>query len=202
MTSEFNRRMTVPNAVTAARIALAIVAAWLAIRGAHEVAVALCIVAALLDGFDGWYARAFRQRSRVGEHMDPFADKILMGVVYAWIGVDAASIWVWILIALVAARELAMTVFRSYSLRRHGRYIPASSMGRTKMFVQSVVGLVILGLTHLARVHVPAAFVAACLAVILALSYASAAAYVLDWKRNAARTNDAERARRRAAVGS
>ncbi len=180
--------MTVPNVVTAIRIALAIFAAWLAARaGAPEFAVLVCIVAALLDGFDGWYARAFGQVTRVGEHMDPFADKVLMGVVYVWVGLDASSRLVWTLIALVAAREAAMTVFRSYSLRRHGRYIPASRWGRTKMFVQSVVGLTILGMTHLAGISVPVAWVAAMVTVILLLSYISAIAYMVDWNRRPAR---------------
>ncbi|MCI0452480.1 MAG: CDP-alcohol phosphatidyltransferase family protein [Candidatus Latescibacteria bacterium] len=176
--------LTIPNLVTATRIAMAVIGAWLAARaGEPEAAVVVCIVASLLDAFDGWYARAFAQCSRVGEHMDPLADKILMGVVYGWVGMDAGSALVWSLIALVGAREAAMTVFRSYSLRRHGRYIPASPFGRTKMLVQSVVGLGILGATHILGIAVPVPMVVGGLAVILVLSYASAIAYVVDWKR-------------------
>jgi phosphatidylglycerophosphate synthase len=163
-------------------------AAWLVARtGAHEAAVVVCIVAALLDAADGWYARAYAQCSRVGEHMDPLADKLLMGVVYTWVGADAGSPWVWALIALVAAREVAMTVFRAYSLRHHGRYIPASALGRAKMLVQSVVGLGILGATHLAGFTVPTAVVIVALIFIAALSYASGAAYAIEWKRAAGR---------------
>ena len=177
-------RWTVPNAVTAARVAMAITAAWLATRSdARTTAFVLCAAALVLDAFDGWYARAFGQCSRVGEHMDPLADKVLMGVVYGWIGVDADSPMVWMLVALVAAREAAMTVFRAYSLRRHGRYIPASPLGRAKMVVQGVVGIGILGATHLLRVSVPTPLVAGALVAILALSYASAVAYVVDWRR-------------------
>ncbi len=181
-----HRRLTLPNVVTATRIVMALVAAWLAAR-AHgaPLAVGILIAAALLDAFDGWYARAFGQVSRVGEHMDPLADKILMGVVFAWIGDDTASAMVWWLVAAVGAREVAMTVFRSYSLRRHGRYIPASPLGRTKMLVQSVLGLGILGVTHWAGVAVPVAVVEVALSVIMILSYASAAAYVIDWRRAA-----------------
>lgn len=180
------RGVTLPNVVTALRIAMALGAVWLATRASGaQAAVVVCIAAALLDAFDGWYARAFGQVSRVGEHMDPFADKILMGVVYGWVGIDAASPLVWGLIVAVGVREAAMTVFRAYSLRRHGRYIRASPLGRTKMLVQSVVGLGILGATHLAGRSVPVAAVEVALAIILILSYASAAAYVVDWKRAA-----------------
>jgi len=179
-----NRRFNVPNVVTATRIVMAFTALWLVARtGDDRAAVLICVVAALLDAFDGWYARAFDQCSRVGEHMDPLADKILMGVVYGWVGVDAASAVVWWIIGLVAVREAAMTVFRAYSLRRYGRYIPASRLGRKKMLVQSVAGLSVLSATHLAGLEVPRILVGFTLAIILVLSYTSAAAYVADWKR-------------------
>ena len=34
-----------------------------------------------------------------------------------------------------------MTAFRSYSLRRHRKFIPANRLGKVKMIVQSTVGL-------------------------------------------------------------
>ena len=194
-----NRRFTVPNVVTAMRIAMACAALWLAVHvGAERTAVLVCVVAAILDGFDGWYARSFDQCARVGEHMDPLADKILMGVVYGWVGIDAASAVVWTIIGLVAARDVAMTLFRAYSLRRHGRYIPASGLGRRKMLIQSVAGLSILSATHLVGLEVPRLLVGLTLTVILVLSYASAAAYLADWKR-AARHDTEPRAPRVAA---
>lgn len=177
-----NERATIPNVVTATRLAMSVVAAVLAAR-APQTAVIICIVAALLDAFDGWYARAFSKCTRVGEHMDPLADKVLMGVVYGWIGIEAGSALVWALVSIVGVREVAITLFRSYSLRKHGRYIPASAFGRAKMLVQSIVGLGVLSITHLLGRSVPVSIVAAGLAVIAGLSYASAAAYVMDWKR-------------------
>ena len=197
-----SRCLTVPNLITALRIAMAFAALVLAVAvGADRTAVLICVVAAMLDGFDGWYARSFHQCSRVGEHMDPLADKILMGVVYGWVGIDAASAAVWGIIGLVAARDVAMTVFRSYSLRRHGRYIPASGLGRRKMLIQSVAGLSILGATHLAGLEVPPLLVGLTLTIILVLSYASAVAYLADWKR-AARHEEREPAAQRVAANS
>jgi CDP-diacylglycerol--glycerol-3-phosphate 3-phosphatidyltransferase len=198
-----NERVTIPNVVTATRLAMSVVAAVVAAR-APETAVILCVVAALLDAFDGWYARAFSQCTRVGEHMDPLADKVLMGVVYGWIGIEAASALVWALVSIVAVREVAITVFRAYSLRKHGRYIPASAFGRAKMLVQSIVGLGILSITHGLGRSVPVSIVAAGLAVITVFSYASAAAYVVDWKRPPAPVAAAElgvAAGRRAVAG-
>lgn len=179
-----NQAINVPNVVTAIRIAMAMGAVWLvAFAGQAQAAVVVCAVAALLDAFDGWYARAFGQCTRVGEHMDPLADKILMGVVFVWVASDAASPLIWSLVALVGLREVAMTALRAYSLRRHGRYIPASRLGRAKMLVQSVVGIGILGCSHLLGFAIPVAVLGLAMLGILLLSYASAIAYVIDWRK-------------------
>lgn len=175
-------RCTVPNVLTASRIVLAFVAAWLAVAGAGGTAVAILIGAALLDAFDGWYARAFAQRSVLGAHLDPLADKILMGVVFTWIGFESRSTWVWILVALVAAREAGVTLLRVYSLRQRGRLIPASRFGRIKMLTQSILGLTLLSVMHFLGYDVPAAIVVLAMGGILIVSYASGMGYVRSWR--------------------
>ena len=41
-------------------------------------AVSLFVVAAASDGLDGWVARRFKQRTRLGSFLDPIADKGLL----------------------------------------------------------------------------------------------------------------------------
>jgi len=177
--------------LTVARMAMAGIAGFLAaVVRADAAAVAVLIAAALLDAFDGWYARTFSQCSALGKHLDPFADKLLMGVVYSWIGADAGSPLVWTLIALSGVREAAITVLRSYSLRLHGRFIPASRLGRAKMLAQSVAGLTILSITHFLGRSVPAEIVAGALLATLVVSYAGGIAYVVEWRRRGPRGGD------------
>ena len=78
-----------------------------------------------------------------------------------------------------------MTVFRSYSLRRRRRFIPANRWGKFKMFLQSSVGLTILGVAYLTGVgfDIRPIVLASLLLFILAVSYASAAVYLGDWRR-------------------
>jgi CDP-diacylglycerol--glycerol-3-phosphate 3-phosphatidyltransferase len=174
-------RLTVPNILTVARMVIALAAGRLALEGRSEAtAVIMLIVAALLDIFDGWYARAFAQGSSLGKHLDPLADKVLVAIMYAWIGADAASPWVWWLIGLALARELSVTILRSYSARRHGRLIPASQMGRWKMFLQCSSGLMILSIGHILRHSVPEWAVIAAVGGVLIVSYASAFGYLRD----------------------
>jgi phosphatidylglycerophosphate synthase len=161
-------------------MAMTAVAALVALE-ARAPAVALLVAAALLDAFDGWYARTFAQCSNLGKHLDPFADKVLVLVVYVWIGIDTGSALVWSLIAIVFAREAGMTVLRSYSLRRHGRFIPARPLGRLKMFLQCSTGLGVLISGHWFGHPVSASIVLGTLVLVVGVSYASAVAYVRHW---------------------
>ncbi|HET6348846.1 MAG TPA: CDP-alcohol phosphatidyltransferase family protein [Candidatus Krumholzibacteria bacterium] len=171
--------VTIPNLLTVVRIVLAALGAWLGpVSGGDGGAVWVLIVAAVLDAFDGWYARAFSQSTSLGKHLDPFADKVLVTVILVWVGMDAASAVVWSLIGVALAREAAMTLLRMHSARRRRRLIPASRLGRLKMFLQCTGGLTILGVTHMLGRQVPAGVVAAALAGMLAVSLAAMVGYL------------------------
>jgi CDP-diacylglycerol--glycerol-3-phosphate 3-phosphatidyltransferase len=172
-------QFTVPNILTVTRIALSALAGWLAFAAVDEaLAVSLLIVAALLDVFDGWYARAFSQSTALGKHLDPFADKVLVAVIMVWLGLDARSVMIWWLVGVSLAREAAMTLFRMYSARRRGRLIAASGRGRLKMFLQCSGGLTILGVTHFLGWTVPAPYVIGALAAMLVASCWAMAGYI------------------------
>jgi CDP-diacylglycerol--glycerol-3-phosphate 3-phosphatidyltransferase len=180
----YDSRLTVPNVLTGLRIAMAAVAAAAFVAAfAERAAVVLCVIAVALDAFDGWYARTFAQCSSLGEHLDPIADKLLMGVVYGVLAVKMGSPLVWALVGLVALRELAMTAFRSYSLRCHRKFIPANRLGKAKMIVQSTVGVALVAYAYFfgGGFDFSPAVVTVPLAVILVLSYLSAFVYLRTW---------------------
>ncbi len=207
------RTFTVPNAVTVARLLMAVVAARLLASPSGEfAALVLLAAAALLDAFDGWYARRFAACSAMGEHLDPLADKIVVGVLFVAVAtrVDNAAVW-WILGA-VAAREVGMTAFRAWSRRRFRRMIPARRLGKLKMFLQSVAGIGLLASLVLPGATRPSdALVVVVMAAVLVVSWGSAVTYAHDWRamRAAARADatrngtvaDARSARRRVAGG-
>ena len=68
---------TVPNALTALRLALAPVFLVLYLTGHTRRALLAFAVAAATDLVDGLAARLLRQHSRLGEFLDPIADKLL-----------------------------------------------------------------------------------------------------------------------------
>jgi CDP-diacylglycerol--glycerol-3-phosphate 3-phosphatidyltransferase len=172
-------QLTVPNLLTAARIALGAVAAGFAIAARHEaLAVSLLITASFLDVFDGWYARTFSTPTSLGKHLDPVADKILVGVILVWLGADAKSAVVWCLVGLALAREVLVTALRAYNTRRHGRTIPSSGLGKLKMFLQCAGGCTMLGITHFLGKTTPAPVEVGVLAVMLLVSIWAMVGYI------------------------
>jgi cardiolipin synthase len=101
------RILTVPNAISVARLAGVPVFLWL-VLGPHADgwAVALLIAAALSDWLDGAIARAWNQQSRLGQVLDPAADRLYIAATL--IGLAIRGIIPWWLVALLVARELVL----------------------------------------------------------------------------------------------
>ena len=99
--------------------------------------------AAFTDGLDGYLARRRNEITRLGQLMDPLADKLLITAALVSL-VQMGLIETWI-VAIILGRELAITVLRSIA---HGRgvTIAASKLGKLKMAFQvGAILLLILG---------------------------------------------------------
>lgn len=80
-------------------------------------ALAVLFVAGLTDWLDGKIARSLNQQSRLGELLDPAADRLY--IVSILIALAIRSVIGWWLVLLLAARELVLGVVLLV-LRRHG----------------------------------------------------------------------------------
>lgn len=133
--------LTPANLVTLVRLAL--VPLLVAQIVAHRVSwgtFTFALILAATDGVDGFIAR--RQGStRSGAFLDPLADKALvLGAMFALVATEA--MW-WVPVAIIAVRELVISVYRSWWGRR-GLAVPASPMGKAKTFTQALaIGAVI-----------------------------------------------------------
>jgi cardiolipin synthase len=70
--------MTIPNALTFARLCSIPVIVLLIHARSFGFAFALFVAAGLTDALDGWVARRFNQKSEVGAYLDALADKALI----------------------------------------------------------------------------------------------------------------------------
>ncbi len=102
-------RLVVPNLITILAICAGLTGIRLAFEGRYELAVAMVLVAAFLDGIDGRVARLMKATSKFGAQMDSLADIVNFGVAPALVvyvyALDAARSLGWIaaLIYTIAA---------------------------------------------------------------------------------------------------
>jgi len=113
-------RMLVPNFFTVLSLCAGLTALRMAIEQRHDMAIALIVVAALLDGVDGRLARALRAQSKFGAELDSLADFVNFGVapavtVFIWGlgGLPRGFGWI---VALVFALAMGLRLARFNSL--------------------------------------------------------------------------------------
>ena len=113
-----DRIWTVPNLLSMARLAGVPVFIWL-VLGPHADgwAVVLLFAAAATDWLDGKIARAWHQESRLGQVLDPAADRLYIAAML--ISLALRAIIPWWLVGLLVGRELALGGALLW-LRAHG----------------------------------------------------------------------------------
>ena len=207
--------MTLPNAITFARMASCPFVAYLALAPgttSRYAAFLLFLAAALSDIWDGHLARKHRWVTDVGKLLDPLADKLLLCSTFLpfyfltrraddlggmpWWG----EMPLWVLV-VVLGRELLMTAFRGYAARR-GVVIAAGRIGKYKTLAQNVfAGALLLwyptalsaaeggwsGVLWVGFRHFHASVIAVSLALAVALTVVSMADYLWRYQAVVAR---------------
>lgn len=97
-----------PNLISCLRIALVAPLVALLLRGDFEAALWIAVAAGLSDALDGFLARHFGWRSRLGSLLDPLADKLLL--VAAYLTLAQVGQVAWALALLVLARDAVIVL--------------------------------------------------------------------------------------------
>ena len=92
--------MNLPNLITLGRLLCVPLAIWLVLADDLGAAFWLFVAAGLSDAIDGFIAKRFDQRSRLGALLDPIADKALLVSMYVTLGV-AGHLPNWLVILVV-----------------------------------------------------------------------------------------------------
>jgi cardiolipin synthase len=95
---------TVANQLTMVRIALVPVFVVLVLGREFSWALVVFVVASLTDALDGWVARRANQSTRLGQMLDPVADKLLSGAAYvllAWSSGLTCALPAWLAVTLL-----------------------------------------------------------------------------------------------------
>jgi CDP-diacylglycerol--glycerol-3-phosphate 3-phosphatidyltransferase len=133
----------VPNQLTAARLALAVVLFVLIACEYFLASTIVFIVAAGTDWLDGFWARRYGQVTNLGRILDPFVDKIIVcGTFIFLVAVPGSGVQAWMAVVIVG-RELLVTALRSY-VEGEGADFSASMSGKLKMVVQCLAATISL----------------------------------------------------------
>jgi cardiolipin synthase len=145
--------VTVPNLISVFRILL--VPVFLRAVFAHRAAEALIIfvAASLTDLLDGFIARVWHQRSKLGTVLDPAGDKLLMTASYIVLTIPALAVPNFIplwLTLLVFARDLLIVTgaLIAYRKWRQKTFMP-SLLGKASTACQVATVFLVLWLNHL-----------------------------------------------------
>jgi cardiolipin synthase len=129
-----DRIWTIPNVISFVRLLGVPLFLYLLLGPEHDVAAVIVLaVGGTTDWVDGYVARRLGQVSRLGELLDPFADRLY--ILATLVGFTVREIIPWWLTAALLLRELVLGV-ALLVLRRHGYGPPpVHYLGKTGTFV-------------------------------------------------------------------
>ncbi len=128
-----DRILTVPNLLSFLRLLGVPVFLWLiVVEEADEWALVLLVVSGITDWLDGKIARSTGQITRLGQLLDPIADRLYIAA--ALIGLAIREIVPWWLVVLLLGRDLILAVVMLV-LKRHGIVgLPVHFLGKAATF--------------------------------------------------------------------
>ncbi len=112
-----SRVLTVPNLLSFLRLALVPVFLVLIIQGQDALALIVLVISSVTDFLDGLIARTFKQISRLGQLLDPAADRLF--IFAALIGLAVREVIPWWLFVIIVSRD-AMLLVLGIVLANHG----------------------------------------------------------------------------------
>ena len=131
--------VNVPNGLTALRMLLVPVFAWVLLSHPHDdswrwMAALIFIIASITDIVDGKVARKYGLVTRFGKLWDPIADKALTGMALVGLSIIGELAW-WITIVILV-REWGITLLR-FLVLKYG-VMAANRGGKLKTVMQSI----------------------------------------------------------------
>lgn len=138
--------ITLATMITLARILLAPVVIWYVARGDFTAATVFFMIAAGTDLVDGWVARRFNQQSRLGQLLDPVADKILiMATFVALLCTIALQPWHKLVVIMLVGKELILLLGAALLLWKKNIFMVPSRLSRAASLSECVAILAMLG---------------------------------------------------------
>jgi cardiolipin synthase len=140
-----SRIWTIPNLLSMLRLALVPPFLLLIVVGDYVAALIVLVVASFTDLLDGYLARRLRQVTRLGQLLDPAADRLY--IFAALVGLAANDLVPWWIVVVIVARDVFLLVL-GVVLANHGYGpLPVHQLGKVATFALFFgVPVIMLGL--------------------------------------------------------
>ncbi len=148
-----NRVLTIPNALSSLRLLGVPVFLWAILAGHDVVALVTLMASGVTDYLDGKIARRYGLVSRVGELLDPLADRLYIATTL--FGLAWRDIIPWWLVGLLVGREVLLALVLLW-VKRYGHQtgLPVHFIGKAAtVSLLYAFPLLLLGDGHSAFAH-------------------------------------------------
>lgn len=127
-----SRVLTLPNLLSFARLLLVPVFLVLILQGQDGFALLVLIISSVTDFLDGQIARGFNQVSRLGQLLDPAADRLF--IFAALIGLAVRGVIPWWLLAVIVGRDVMLLVLGIILANYGYGPLPVHHLGKVATF--------------------------------------------------------------------
>lgn len=128
-----DRVLTVPNVLSALRLLGVPLFLWLIlVPQADGWAILLLMVSGFTDWLDGYLARKWHQITRLGQLLDPIADRLY--ILATLVGLLIRGIVPWWFVAILVSRDLLMSVVLAILKRKGIVGLPVHFLGKAATF--------------------------------------------------------------------
>ncbi len=172
----------IPNAICIVRILLIVPFVAALLGGAYTTALILIVVAGLSDGLDGFLARTFDWRTRLGSLLDPAADKLL--VVSAFLTLTRLDFVPLGLAVIVVLRDIVI-VSGALTYQRVAGNLEGEPTLISKLNTLFQLIFIVLTIMHAQWGQPEAGWLTLLGATVVFTSITSGLTYVLIWSRRA-----------------
>ena len=133
-------KIKIPNILTIGRIIIVpffVFAFYLPGFYGDFIAFALFIAASFTDFLDGLLARMFKEESKLGELLDPIADKIIVAAALILLVMNGTIKNYEVIAAIIIlTREILISGLREFLAKKKELNLPVSSLSKFKTFIQ------------------------------------------------------------------
>ena len=173
--------MTLPNIISLARLLSVPFNVWLILIDQWRLALVVFCLAGLSDAIDGFLAKKFGMQSRLGQYLDPIADKVLLVSIFIVLGAQQhLPLW---LVILVVSRDIlivgGLLLLYVFSQSYEPKPFLSSKLNTATQIVLAALVIASLAFSfEWAAVYVQGLIVATALTTI-----ASGTEYMIEWWR-------------------